>query len=189
MRLILHKEGGATGWPASNWVFKEKSPSSSPHGSVWLCGLSSTASSGYLWDLKLTTWHYLTLSLGRYSSKLLLPNLFSWHSASALSFIHTQTHIHAYRVCYIHRVWGSRHYSGDCYSPTPANIDLLVWRPHVLLLCTLREVVNCRYMNQTSQFEIPDINEVTDCNSLLLHHWFKHFFKVSHENAHTALQY
>jgi len=44
-------------------------------------------------------------------------------------------------------------------------------------------------MNQTSQFEIHDTNEVRDCCTLLLHHWFKHFFKVSQENAHTALQY
>ena len=81
-------------------------------------------------------------------------------------------------------MWGRGHYSTDCDSLSPANVDLLVQRPHILSFCMLMKVVNCRYMNQTSQFEIPDKNEVRDCCTLLLHHWFKHYFKVSHESPH-----
>jgi hypothetical protein len=79
--------------------------------------------------------------------------------AFSFSFI-LYTHTHTY----------TQDYSTDCYSPTPANVDLLVRRPHILLLCMLRTVVNCRYMNQTSQFEISDTNEVRDSCTLLIHH-------------------
>ena len=46
----------------------------------------------------------------------------------------------------IHRVWGCVQYSTHWYSPTAANVGLLVQRPHILSLCTLMKVVNRRYM-------------------------------------------
>ena len=102
MRLILHKEEGAiNGLKAGHQGIGCSRRRDFPllHTVQSDCGLSSTASSEYLWDVKLTTWHHLVLSLGTYSSKLLLPNLFSWHSASALSFIHTHIHTYIHTGC------------------------------------------------------------------------------------------